>query len=509
MKSSSVNNSITRNTLYLYLRMLMVMAVSLYTIRVVLHALGAVDYGIYNVVGGIVAMFTFLNSILNSASLRFFAYNIGKNDQQQLSNYFTMSFWCFAITGALVFLFAETIGLWFVNTQLNIPSNRMNAAICIYHFSVVTFVINLLVIPYSTIIIAHERMNMYAVIGIIECLLKLGVAYLIIITPFDKLKTYALLTCLAVAVVDLYYIIYGLNHFAECKVRQFWDTRIFNEIATFSGWTLFGAVSGVLRSQGINILLNIFFNTIVNAARAIAYQVNNSTNLFVLNFFKAVQPRITKHYGAGDHHEMRSLVLRSSRYCFYLILFLSIPLLLETKFILILWLKEIPDNTVLFTRLVLITAIVESTSYPLQTAISATGKIKYFQIVNGGLLLLILPVSWIFLRWGYPPETTMYISIVFSVIAQFSRIVFARIYIGLPINDYIKDVAVKILLVMTVSFVAPTIIISHMDASPVRFISVCAVSLISCALTIYTIGISIQERHFINNLIKQRLHAFR
>ena len=247
----------------------------------------------------------------------------------------------------------------------------------------------------------------------------------------------------------------------------------------------------------------------MNAARAIAYQVNNSTNLFVLNFFKAVQPRITKHYGAGDHHEMRSLVLRSSRYCFYLILFLSIPLLLETKFILILWLKEIPDNTVLFTRLVLITAIVESTSYPLQTAISATGKIKYFQIVNGGLLLLILPVSWIFLRWGYPPETTMYISIVFSVIAQFSRIVFARIYIGLPINDYIKDVAVKILLVMTVSFVAPTIIISHMDASPVRFISVCAVSLISCALTIYTIGISIQERHFINNLIKQRLHAFR
>ena len=509
MNNDSVNNRIAKNTLYLYLRMLMVMVVSLYTIRVILHALGAVDYGIYNVVGGIVAMFTFLNSILNSASLRFFAYNIGKNDKKQLSDYFTMSFWCFMITGIIVVLLAETIGLWFVYSQLNIPLERMNAAIWVYHLSVFTFVINLLVIPYSTIIIAHERMNMYAVLGIIECLMKLGVAYLVIITPFDGLKTYAVLTFITVAAVDIYYVIYDLHHFPECGIKRFWDTKIFNEIAAFSGWTMFGAVSGVLRSQGINILLNIFFNPVVNAARAIAYQLNNCVNQFVLNFFKAVQPQITKYYGAKKRHEMISLVLRSSRYCFYLILLLSMPILLETNFILILWLKKIPDSTVLFTRLVIVTAIVDSISYPLQTAISATGKIKYFQIITGGLLLLILPVSWIFLKWGYPPEITMYISIVFSVIAQCVRIVFARIYTNIHISDYIKSVAVRIMLVTTISFILPTIVISNMDAGIMRFIAVCAISLISSVITIYIVGISKRERHYFNNMIKQRLHAFR
>lgn len=504
--SSTINSKrIAKNTLYLYLRMLLVMVVSLFTVRVVLNALGPEDYGIFNVVGGVVAMFAFLTSTLTSASLRFFSYNIGINNNEKLSQYFTMSFWCYAFIALIIIALAETLGLWFVTHKLTIPSERMDAAIFVYHLSIFSFVINVLAIPYNSIVIAHERMNMYAIVGIIECLLKLTVAYIIYISPYDKLKSYAILMFLTTTLVQTYFVAYGIKHFIECRIKKFWRTSIFREIASFSGWTLFGTLSGVCREQGINILLNIFFNPVVNAARAIAYQISSSLNQFVLSFYKAVQPQITKSYGAGDMNGMHSLVYRSSRFCFYLIILISIPVLLETEFILKIWLSNIPDYTVLFTRLVILTAIVDSISYPLQTSISATGKVKYFQIVTGGLLILNLPIAWLFLKMGFRPEVTMYIAMSISCLAQFIRILFAHYYTQLSIAVYMKSVIIPIILVAVTSIIIPIVLESIMSEGWLKFTIVLSTSLISTLTCIWFIGISAYERESLSRMIINKI----
>lgn len=505
MQVSSNNKRIAKNTLYLYARMLIVMVVSLFTVRVVLNALGVEDYGINNVVGGVVAMFSFLTSTMISASQRFFAFYLGQKDYKKLSDYFSMSFWCYVGLIVIIVILAETLGLWFVKTQLTIPAGRMDAAMWVYQCSIISFAFSILTIPFNSMIIAREKMNIYAIGGLLEVFLKLGAAYCVFITPFDKLKVYAVLLCLMMSSVNVFYILYGYKAFAECHVKRMWDRSIFKEVANYSGWSLFGAIAGVFRSQGINILLNMFFNPVVNAARAIAYQVNNALNLFVTNFYKAVQPQITKYYAAGEHDNMITLVFRSSRFCYYLIFLLSLPVLIETPFILTFWLKTVPENTVLFTRLVILTAIVDSTSYPLQSSISATGKIKYFQIVTGGLLIMNLPVAWLFLKMGYPPEVTMYIAITVSCIAQITRILFARHYNKISIREYLKKVILPTIIVSVVSILAPFILWSIMDESLIRLLVVSVVSVVFTGVSILLFGVTKAERVLLINFLKSRI----
>lgn len=491
--------------MYLYVRMLVVMAVSLFTVRIVLNALGAEDYGINNVVGGVVIMFGFLTSTMNSASLRFFSFYLGRQDYKRLSEYFSMSFWCFAGLSVIIFFIAETIGLWFVKTQLVIPIGRMDAAMWVYQCAIISFMFRIMTIPYNAIIVAREKMNVYAIGGLIEVFLKLGVAYILYITPFDKLKVNSVLVCLMMCSIDAFYIIYSVKYFPESWVKRYWNKNIFNEVVNYSGWSLFGAIAGILRSQGINILLNIFFNPVVNAARAVAYQVNSAISQFVLNFHKAVQPQLTKYYAAGEKEEFYKLLFRSSRLYFYLIFLLSLPVLLETPFILTLWLKNIPENTILFTRLVVIIAIIDSMSYPLQTSISATGRIKYFQIVTGGLLLLNLPVAWFFLKLGYPPESTMYVAMGISVIAQITRVYFSYCLNGMPIQDYITDALVPIVIVAVLSLPVPILMEILMAAGWLKFLLVSLVAVIATAIIVYYLGITKGERIMIVNLIKMRL----
>lgn len=485
--------------------MLAVMIVSLITVRVVLNALGAEDYGIKNVVGGVVTMFSFLSSTMVSASQRFFAFYLGKKDYQKLSDYFTTSFWCYLGIIVIVLIITETIGLWFVKTKLTIPDNRMEAALWVYQGSVITFIFSIFVIPFNSIIIAREKMNIYAIGGLLDAFLKLGAAYLIFISPIDKLKVYAVLMSLMMSSVNLFYVFYGLLNFSECHVKKFWDYRIFKEVMNYSLWNLFGTISGVLRSQGINILLNIFFSPIVNAARAIAFQVNNAINQFVTNFYKAVQPQITKYYAAGDQINLMTLVFRSSRFCYYLIFFLSLPILLETPFLLTAWLKNLPENTVLFTRLVILTAIVDSISYPLQTSISATGKIKYFQIVTGTLLIMNLPIAWFFLRLGFPPEVTMYIALIISIIAQISRIFFSRYYNNISIRKYAQNVLIPIFLVTVLSIIIPIFVWAQMNEGFTRFLVIGIICVLSTSVTIIFIGITKSERIVLLNIVKKRL----
>lgn len=497
---------IAKNTLYLYLRMLLVMFVSLFTVRIVLNALGAEDYGINNVVGGFVTLFAFLSSTLNSASLRFFSYSIGQKNYCKLSEYFTMSFWCYVLLAFIIIILAETIGLWFVYYKLTIPEERLSAAIIVYQCSILSFGYKLMTVPYNSLVIAHERMNLYAILGILECLSKLAVTYLLYISPFDKLITYTVLWTLMTIAIDSYYIIYGLKHFKESRIKRFWNSSVFKEIANYSGWSLFGAVADVIRGQGINILLNIFFNPVVNAARAIAFQVNGQINQFVLNFYKAVQPQLTKSYGAGDIVGLHSLVFRSSRFCYYLILILSLPVLFESNYILTLWLKNLPDNTVLFTRLVILNAVIDSISYPLQTCISATGKIRLYQFLTGGLLILNLPMAWLLLRYGYPPEITMYISIVVSIAAQGVRLLFVKEKVHLSVRKYFYDVLLRICVVTFLSIVIPSFVFVYMNASLSRFILVVFSCIISCILSIWIVGITQNERVYFIGVIKKKLH---
>ena len=502
---SENNKRIAKNTMYLYLRMLVVMAVSLFTVRIVLNALGAEDYGINNVVGGVIAMFAFLSSTMNSASLRFFSFYLGRQDYSRLSEYFSMSFWCFAGMAFISFIIAETLGLWFVKTQLVIPVARMDAAMWVYQCAIISFMFRIMTIPYNAIIIAREKMNVYAIGGLIEVFLKLGVAFILYMSPFDKLKVNSVLVCLMMCAIDVFYILYSLKYFPESKVKKYWNKSIFKEVVNYSGWTLFGAISGVLRSHGINILLNIFFNPVVNAARAIAYQISSAINQFVLSFHKAVQPQITKYYAAGESTEFYKLLFRSSRLYFYLIFLLSLPVLLETRFVLTLWLENIPDNTILFTRLVIIIAIIDSMSYSLQTSITATGRIKFYQIVTGGLLILNLPVAWFFLRLGYPPESTMYVAMVISVIVQITRVYFSHCLNGMPIQDYLKDTLAPIVIVAILSLPVPILMENMMMIGWLKFLTVSFVALFVTTIVIYYIGITKGERIMIENLIRKRL----
>lgn len=503
--SSSNNKRIAKNTLYLYVRMLIVMLVSLYTVRVVLNALGAMDYGINNVVSGVVVMFSFLTSSMVAASQRFFAFYLGQNDTKKLSEYFIVSFWSYVGFIVLIFILAETLGLWFVMTQLTIPSERMGAAIWAYQCAIISFCFSIVSIPYNSIIIAREKMNIYAFGGLVEAFLKLLVAYLITLILFDKLKVYSVLMCVMMGSVNVFYIVYCLRKFPECRIKRFWDKNIFKEVMSYSLWNLFGALSVIIRSQGINILLNMFFNPVVNAARAIAYQVNGAINQFVNNFYKAVQPQITKYYAANDQKYLESLVFRSSRFCFYLIFLLSLPILIETPFVLKLWLKNLPENTVLFTRLVIIIAIIDSISYPLQTSISATGRIKYFQIVTGGLLLMNLPIAWLLLHWGYPPESTMYIAMAISIIAQVTRVYFAKEYNHFSVIAYTHGVLRPIFAVGVLSILIPIMLLACMDEGYLRFVLVLFSCMSFTTVFVWSVGITPSERHAIITAVHSRL----
>ena len=381
MTNASENNKrIARNTLLLYFRMLFMMAVSLYTSRIVLNALGVEDFGLYNVVGGVVAMFSLLSGSLSTAISRFITYELGKGQQGNLNKIFSSAVTIQLILAGIIILFAELIGVWFLNTQMTIPASRLLASNWVFQISLLTFVINIISIPYNACIIAHEKMSAFAYISILEAMGKLITAYFITISPMDKLIFYSLLMCGIALLVRFTYGYYCKNHFYECNYHFSWDKQLLKQMFSFAGWNFIGTASAVLRDQGGNILINIFCGPIVNAARGIAFQVNNAVLGFVSNFMTALNPQITKSYAGNNHKYMMTLIFQGARLSFYMLLILSLPILLNTQYILELWLKTVPEHSVLFVQLVLILAMSESISYPLITAIQATGRIRNYQL---------------------------------------------------------------------------------------------------------------------------------
>jgi O-antigen/teichoic acid export membrane protein len=499
---------IAKNTVLLYFRMLLTLAVSLFTVRVVLKTLGVVDYGIYNVVGGVVMMFSFLSNTMATASQRFFAFELGRNDTLQLKRIFSLTITIYAIIAVVVLLLGETIGLWFLNNKLIIPVERINAANWIYQFSILSFLATMMTIPYEAAIIAHENMDVYAYVSIIEVVLKLVIVYVLVVFSFDKLKLYACLMFATTCFITFIYRTLCKRKYEESSFTFYWDRGLFSTLMSYSGWNLFGATAGILNNQGINILLNLFFGPVVNAARAIAYQINTAVNQFVMNYFTAVRPQITKYYAAGEQQKMMALVFQSSRLSYFLLFLLSMPILLETNYILKLWLKIIPEYTIIFTRLVIVTALIDSLSYSLMSAAQATGKIKKYQAIVGGMMLLNLPVSYYFLKVEFPPQVTMYVAIVISIICLFLRLLMLRGLIDLSMGDYIKVLRV-IISVTIVAYIIPWFIRLRMEESFIRFMIVGVTGAITSAIAIYIVGLSINERLLVVQVIRNNKYIKR
>lgn len=504
MESNSTKNKrIAKNTFVLYLRMLFLMAIHLYTSRVILEALGVEDFGIYNVVGGFVAMFAVLTQSLSAAASRFFNYEMASGDRERLSKVFSTTLIIHIALAAFIAFLAEGIGIWFVNDMMVIPADRLNAANWVFQFSVLAFCLNLITVPYHAVIIAHERMNVFAYISIFEGISSLLICYLLYILPIDRLVFYAILIFLIRVSIMVMNQLYCKKHFAESIFKLSLEKSFYKEIFGFASWNMIGAASGVLRNQGGNILLNLFFGPVVNAARAVANQVLRAVNSFVDNFMMAMNPQITQSYASGDHDYMMDLIYKGSRYSFYMLLFICLPILINTDYILSLWLNNVPEHSSLFVQLTLIYTMIESISRPLVTAQLATGRIRNYQIVVGGLQLLNLPISYLLLRLGGIPEVVLYVAIVLSIAMLLARLYMLRSMIQLKALNFVKEVLFNIVAVSFFSAIFPLI---FFKTDPGVFFTFCISVLlccISCVISVYYIGFSKSERIF----VRKKLHS--
>lgn len=507
MSNTTENNKrIAKNTLLLYFRMLFLMAVSLYTSRVVLNALGVEDFGIYNVVGGVVAMFSVLSGSLSAAISRFITYELGKGNQENLNKIFSSAVTIQLGLAGIIILLAETIGIWFLNVKMNIPEVRMEAANWVFQFSILTFAINLISVPYNASIIAHEKMSAFAYISILEAVGKLTIAYLITITPMDKLIFYAILMCVVALIVRFTYGNYCKRHFSECTYHFIWDKQLLKSMFSFAGWNFIGASSTVFRDQGGNVVINLFCGPAVNAARGIAFQVNNAVNQFVTNFMTALNPQITKSYASGDKEYMMTLIFQGARLSFYMLFLLSLPILVNTHYILTLWLKMVPEHAIAFVQLTLIFALSESISQPLITAMLATGKIRNYQIIVGGLQMMNLPISYIFLRIGFFPEIAIIIAIIISQSCLIARLLMLRKMINISLKKYMKKVYCNIIIVMIISSIIPFMLTINNDETFLTFILQSLITIACTIITIYYIGCSKSEKLFIKNKLQKIVH---
>jgi len=439
------NKRIAKNTLYLYFRMLLTMGVSFYTSRVVLNTLGVEDYGIYNVVGGVIVMFGFLNS--SNATSRFLTFELGRQDYEKLKKTFSAALTVHFIIAIIILILAETVGLWFLENKLVIASERMNAARWVYQLSIISAMISTTQVPYNATIIAHERMNVYAYVEILSSLLKLGIVYLLVIGNFDKLILYAILTLSVTVIITTFYKIYCAKNFPESHYKYEWDKKIIKPMIGFSGWTLFGNIAYVAKGQGNNMLLNIFFGVIVNAAYSIAITIQGVITNFVTNFQTALNPQITKNYANKNYGQFLNLIYKSSRLSFCIMLIPTVPVLFNVDYILKLWLKIPPPYSSSFVTLCLLNSLIDTVSNPLITGAQAIGKIKIYQLVVGTLLFLNLPVSYILLLIYKEPTTMYWVSIVISCISLVFRIKFLEQMINLSIKDFLLQVMNKIALV--------------------------------------------------------------
>lgn len=510
MSPSSGNTSrIAKNTVILYFRMLFLMLIGLYTSRVILQTLGVKDYGTYNVVGGVVSMFSILTSALSSAISRFITFEIGRDDKERLNMVFSTSINVQTILSLIVIFFTETIGVWFLNTHLNIPEGRMVAANWVLQCAIFSFVLGLFMVPYNASLIAHENMNIFAYITILEAILKLVIVFALYISPFDKLISYAVLLLSVSILIRSIYATYCKRHYEECHYHYVFDKLLLKKMTGFAGWNLLGNGSWILNNQGINILLNLYFGPIgvvLNASRGVAVQVDGMIQNFVRNFMTAIAPQITKNYAAGNLDYMHKLIFAGAKYSYFLMMFFAIPILLETELILDLWLDVVPDYAAIFLKFTLLSSICVILGNTLITAVMATGKIRNYELVMGLMALSNFPLTLIAFELGASPVATYVIYCIVYFLMIFARLYMTKDLIKMKALEYIIQVFVPVVLVTLLAVVLPFIITLVQEDSVIRLLEVVFASVCCSIASIVLVGMTKREKQFVFNFIKSKIH---
>lgn len=509
MQNQTVDNKrIAKNTILLYIRTFFVMLISLYTSRVILNALGVEEYGIYSVVGGLVSMFSVISTSLTGAISRFITFEIGRGNIERLKKVFSTSKTIQITIAIIVIILLEVIGVWFLETRMRIPADRLDAARWVLHFSLFTFCINLLSVPYNACIIAHERMSAFAYIGIFEAVMKLAICFLIMVSPMDRLVFYAMLMMSLAIIIQVIYMAYCKKHFEESKTRISLDKKIFKEMLGFSGWSFFNNTAYILNNQGVNMLMNVYFGVVVNAARGIAVQVEGAVLQFVNNFTVAVNPQITKSYANRDLGNMYKLVCRGAKFSFFAMLFLALPIMIEAKQILTLWLVDVPEYAVIFVQLSLIMGMCDCIGNSGYTACMATGKLRNYSIIITSIAILEFPLAWIFFVIGAAPQYAYYTYIAVKVTVLIARMFLLKSMVGLNVGMYIKNVFVPIMATSIVAITPPVILYYYLDESIIRLFITFIVSVICTSASILFLGMARNERNFILSKIKNIIYKF-
>ncbi len=491
---SDNNKRIAKNTLLLYVRMLFMTLIGLYTSRVILDKLGEVDFGIYNVVSGFVTMFALISGAMTSATQRFLSFEMGKGNNGNVRGIFSTMIYIHIFLALVVLVFGEVFGVWFLNNHMNFPVDRYNAANWVFQLSLFVFILNVINVPYNGILIAYEKMSVFAYFSIFDAVFKLAICYVITMTSFDKLIVYAVLMAFIQMLLLLMYFWYCRANFSECRFTGIFNKEYGKNIGSFVGWNLIGSLSNIAKEQGVNIVLNMFFGPAVNAARGIAYQVLSKLNGFVSNFQMALNPQIIKKYASGERKSMYKLVFRGAKLSYLLLLVLSLPVIIEAPLILSFWLKEVPNYTVVFLQIAIFTAMLNTLSNPLVISMHASGKVRNYQIVVGSLSLLTLPIAYFVLKVGAKPYMAMVVAFIIEFICHFARLYMLVRSIQFPMWHFLKEVTLRVFIITILSIILPITSNRLIDITWIRFMMVCFLSTVSTIVLGYYIGFNKAER---------------
>ncbi|MFB3390048.1 nitroreductase family protein [Flavobacterium sp. LAR06] len=471
------------------------MGIILYTSRVILHTLGVKDYGVYSIVGGVITLFSFFNSAMTSATQRFLSFDIGRNDAEQLKKTFNATLNIHLLIGVLILLLAETLGVWFINNKINLPLERVISANWVYHFSVFTFFIGIIQVPYDALLVGREKMQIYAIMSFMEVVLKLIIAYLLVLFSYDKLILYSGLLFFVAFITSIIHISYCKKKYLETKYEFYFEKDLYEKLITYSGWSLFGSIAAVARGQGINIILNLFFGTAVNAAYGITLQVQSAVGQFVSNFQLAVNPQIIKNYAQGNIEQSKRLIFQSAKFSYFLIFIIALPVIYNIDYILKMWLENPPPYTSMFVVLSLVGLLIDCISGPLMTGSQAAGNIKWYQIVIGSLVFLCLPMAYFFLKIFKQPASVFYVIICINIVSLIFRLFFLKNVLNFNISFFLKSVLFKIIRV-TVLVNISSIIFFHFLCNEnllMLFIIKSGFLISVSVLSIYAVGLEKQE----------------
>lgn len=508
MDNNANNKRLAKNTIFLYFRMMLILVIGLYTSRVVLRTLGISDYGLYNVVGGVVTMFSFLNGTLSTSTQRYLNYEIGKGNIDKVKRVFSNALLIHGLLALFIILLAETIGLWFVLNKLNIETGRETAALWVYQFSILAAVIQIIQLPFMSTIIAHEKMSIYAYVSIFEAFMKLLIVFLIQVASFDKLIFYAALYLVSNISVALLYNTYCRIHYTEARFSMKYEKSMFKEMLSYSGWNVIGSVAYICNSQGVNILFNLFFGTVINAARGVAFQVTNIISQFANNFQIAVKPQVVKYYAQGKIKEMSDLTYNAARYSAFLLLLIMAPVIAEIEFILKIWLGEYPDYAPAFIRVVCIQSVLNSMSSVVLMVVHASAKLKKVGIYAGGFNLLILPITYVLLKLGFSPTIALSSHILYPLMETFIGLYWMNYYIGYSVVNFYKKVYALVIPLGCIIIVMPLLIHYTLPVENefVKFIIVCLFSLLFSFTIIYRFGIEKGMRVKVKKKILEKIN---